>query len=594
MSNKFDLKQLFMADRITEREDHLLINENFCRTLHVDMLPEQVMFGWFNRISYMPGVTISVTLHPYKYEEASNKIDSERVKLGAELIVAEKQGNTRRMDVLNLKYQFYRHLLQEISLRRTNIMSVSVVVNVIASTLEELNKKCHKIQDYMGATKLTPLYLRQIDGLRSLLPGTKINTAHMDVTVGNAACISPLINMNVSHPQGIYFGENLYSQSPCFIDLFMGQPRLSGPHAFVTGMTRVGKSYTLKGIFARSLAIGRKVAIIDPEGEYKQLCQEFEQESKYIRLHPAMEVVFNPFDIEPEHDDEMGTFIDIAAKVDDISSLISTMVSAQNGEKLSVEEMSRLSNQIRAEYETRQITSSPDSIYDYHKKTTSEGVTVGQSKKEMPTFSSLTEALKDKNDKLYSILTQFCKGGPLGYFDGQTAVDLKTKSLVVFDLLALRNENSKMFAMYVLLSWLWENYVKIDRTTQKHLGVDEAWLMMQYPYTAQFLSQIARRGAKYNTSLIAASQSFREFTSEEGIVFLNQCDSKFFLKMQPSDAEQLGKIFNLSPELVKNITLFTPGQGILRLGHESGLVQFKGFPFEEHFLRSDPGAVQLR
>ncbi len=594
MPNNFDIKQLFMADRITEREDHLAINDMFCRILRIDMLPEQILFGWLNRISYMEGVTISVTLHPYHPEEASKKIDTERIRLGAELIVAQKQGNTRRMDVLAVKENFYRHLLREINLHNTNIMSASVVINVIAPSIKELNRKCDKIQDYMGATKLTPLYLRQADGLRSLLPGTKINTDHIDVTVGNAACLSPLINMNVSHPQGIYFGENLYSQSPCFIDLFIGQPRLSGPHAFVTGMTRVGKSYTLKGIFARSLAIGRKVAVIDPEGEYKGLCKEFEQESKYIRLHPGMEVSFNPFDIEAEQDDEMGEYLDIAAKVDDISSLISAMVTAQSGEKLSVEEMSALSLHIKAEYEKRGISASPDSIYEYEGRETQGGIMVGTSKKDMPTFSSLTESFKGVNQKLYNILTQYCKGGPLGFFDGQTALDLKAKSLVVFDLLALRNETSKMFAMYVLLSWLWENYVKKERSIQKHLGVDEAWLMMMHPYTAQFLSQIARRGAKYNTSLIAASQSFREFTSEEGIVFLNQCDSKFFLKMQPSDAEQLGRIFNLSPELVRTITMFTPGQGVLRLGHESGLVRFKGFSFEEHFLRSDPGAVQVR
>ena len=238
----------------------------------------------------------------------------------------------------------------------------------------------------MGATKLTPLYLRQADGLKSLLPGTRINTDHLDVTVGNAACLSPLININVSHPQGIYFGENLYSQSPCFIDLFIGQPRLSGPHAFVTGMTRSGKSFTLKGIFARSLAIGRKVAVIDPEGEYKGLCREFEQESSYIRLHPSMEVSFNPFDLEPEYDDDIGEYVDIAAKVDDIASLISTMVTAQSGEKLSVEEISTLSNHIKEQYTERGITSSPDSLYEYEQRRQVRGLWWASPRRKCPLF----------------------------------------------------------------------------------------------------------------------------------------------------------------------------------------------------------------
>jgi DNA helicase HerA-like ATPase len=64
---------------------------------------------------------------------------------------------------------------------------------------------------------------------------------------------------------------------------------------------------------------------------------------------------------------------------------------------------------------------------------------------------------------------------------------------------------------------------------------------MKNENTAIFLSNLARRGAKYNTSLIVASQSFREFASEEGQVLLNQCDTKYFLKMQPSEAREMGK-----------------------------------------------------
>ena len=108
------------------------------------------------------------------------------------------------------------------------------------------------------------------------------------------------------------------------------------------------------------------------------------------------------------------------------------------------------------------------------------------------------------------------------------------------------------------------------------------------------MSQLARRGAKHNTSLIAASQSFREFLSQEGIAFLNQCDTKYFLKMQKRDAEALGDLFSLSNELIERVVGFQRGQGVLRTGNESAVIYFQGFPFEEHFLRSDPGAVLTR
>ena len=80
-----------MPDRVTEREDHLVINEKYFRTLAVDMLPEQVYFGWFNSISHMPGVTVSITIHPYTYEEASKRVSKQQTQLGSELLMAENE-----------------------------------------------------------------------------------------------------------------------------------------------------------------------------------------------------------------------------------------------------------------------------------------------------------------------------------------------------------------------------------------------------------------------------------------------------------------------------------------------------------------------
>lgn len=588
-----DKQNLFLPDRITEREDHVVIENTLVRLLVVDMLPEQLHFGWFSAISSIPGVTVSVSIHPYTYEQASKRVAEQQTALGAELIRAEKEGNARRIDVLDLKYSFYRQLLTEINLRRTNIVSLSVVISISAPTIKDLNSRTAKIQDILGSTKAVTMYLRQIEGLRNILPGVQSINEYHDVTIANAACVSPLISTNVSHPSGIFFGLN-ETGSPCFLDLFIGEPRLYGPHMFITGTTRSGKSYTLKGMIARSLALGRKVVVLDPEGEYKNIAESLG--GTYIRLHPNMKPLFNPFDIEPTHEDDIGWFLDIPGKTDDIVSLLGVMLEAQSGEKLTSEERALASCAVRMEYESRGIyDNNPDSIFNPGGHNSNEGVIVGKTYKDMPTFSSFRERLDSLGaNRLKNILSDYCKGGPLGFFDAQTTKNLKDAYLICFDMSSLTNEFSKMYAMQVMLTWLWDKYVRSDKQIKKHLIVDEAWLFMAYKYSATFLSQIARRGAKYNTSLIAASQSFREFLAQEGITFLNQCDTKFFLKMQKTDAESLMEIFGLSYQLVERLTAFSRGQGVLRTGNESAVIQFKGFQFEEQFLRSDPGAVLLR
>jgi len=588
-----DKQNLFLPDRITEREDHVVIENTLVRLLVVDMLPEQLHFGWFSAISSIPGVTVSVSIHPYTYEQASKRVAEQQTALGAELIRAEKEGNARRIDVLDLKYSFYRQLLTEINLRRTNIVSLSVVISISAPTIKDLNSRTAKIQDILGSTKAVTMYLRQLEGLRNILPGVQSINEYHDVTIANAACVSPLISTNVSHPSGIFFGLN-ETGSPCFLDLFIGEPRLYGPHMFITGTTRSGKSYTLKGMIARSLALGRKVVVLDPEGEYKNIAESLG--GIYIRFHPSMKPLFNPFDISPTHEDDIGWFLDIPGKTDDIVSLLGVMLEAQSGEKLTSEERALASRAVRMEYESLGIyDNNPDSIFNPGGHNSNEGVIVGKTYKDMPTFSSFRERLDSLGaNRLKNILSDYCKGGPLGFFDAQTTKNLKDAYLICFDMSSLTNEFSKMYAMQVMLTWLWDKYVRSDKQIEKHLIVDEAWLFMAYKYSATFLSQIARRGAKYNTSLIAASQSFREFLTQEGITFLNQCDTKFFLKMQKTDAESLMEIFGLSYQLVERLTAFSRGQGVLRTGNESAVIQFKGFQFEEQFLRSDPGAVLLR
>ena len=590
VSNK---ENLFLPDRVTEREDHVVIESTLTRFLVVDMLPEQLHFGWFSAVTSIPGVAVSVTIHPYSYEQASNRVAKQQTALGAELIQAEKDGNTRRIDVLNLKYSFYRQLLTEINLRRTNIVSLTVVIAVSASTMQDLNVRVAKIQDILGSTKAVTMYLRQIEGLRNILPGVQSLNEYHDVTIANAACVSPLISTNISHPSGVFFGLN-ETGSPCFLDLFIGEPRLYGPHMFITGTTRSGKSYTIKGIIARSLALGRRVVVLDPEGEYKNIAETLG--GTYVRFHSSMKPLFNPFDIEPTHEDDIGWFLDIPGKADDIVSLLGVMLEAQSGEKLTSEERALASRAVRMEYESRGIyDKDPESIFKPGGHDTEEGIIVGKTYKEMPSFSSFKECLNKLGaNRLTNILSDYCAGGPLGFFDGQTAEKLHDKYLVVFDMSSLNNEFAKMYAMQVMLTWLWDKYVRRDKTIEKHLIVDEAWLFMMYKYSAVFLSQIARRGAKYNTSLIAASQSFREFLTQEGITFLNQCDTKFFLKMQKTDAESLMELFGLSYELVERLVAFERGRGVLRAGNESAVIQFKGFQFEEQFLRSDPGAVLLR
>lgn len=586
-----DLSQIFSPDRIDEYEDHIRIDDMYCRMLVVETMPEFICFGWFDDITTIAGVTVSVTLHPYIKKEANDRITREQVNVGADLRLAIKHGDTTRIGALETKYGFYYNFLTDLQLGRNHLVAATITISVTAPSYLELLYKCEVIKDRLGATKAITMYQRQLDGFVHTLPFISSLNEYHDVDIANAACLSPLISSDFTHPSGIYFGEN-QSGSPAFLDLFIGIPRLFGPHMFICGSTRSGKSYALKGITARSNANGIYVVIIDPEGEYRKMVQALG--GVLVRFKPNMECMFNIFDIEPEEDEETGKkYLDIAGKAEDVCHLITSLIESQTGEKITAEERALASRAVRAEYLSREITEDPESIYQSGGKTTEEGVVhIGKTYKEMPTISSLIGRLKIMGaERLATMLYPFTRDGGMGYFDGQSIGKFYDNQLVVFDVSGLKTEFQRMYAMFVMTSWAWEKFVKKDRSKRKRLLVDEAWLMMRHADTAKFLSDLARRGAKYNTSLMLASQSFREFTSEEGKVILGQCNTKFFLKMHPNDAQSLTEIFHLPAETVKRIESFKQGEGILQANMESAIVRFKGFPFEEDYLRSDPEAV---
>lgn len=586
------LHDLYLPDRIKEYEDYLRIDDMYCRVLVVDALPENVHFGWFNSISVIGGVTISVTLVPYGYNESSDRANNRLVDLGAELMFEAKRDNQKRIGSLQEKHDFYELLLKEINMKRNKLIAATVTILVYARSYRELCEKCQLVKDKLGPTRAITLYKRQLPGFKHILPYINTLPEYHDVTVANAACLSPLVGTDFTHPSGVFFGENR-TGAPVFLDLFIGEPWLFGPHMFITGTTRSGKSYTCKGIVAREVAQGYKFVILDYEGEYEKVVEALG--GVRIKLHPAMQCMFNPFDIRPEYEKDVGWFINIPAKVDDIVQLIAAVLEAQTREILGAEERALAGLAVRQEYEERGITSDPESIYLPGGRKTDQGYIAGKSVKEMPTISSYVDRLRKLGlNRLANILLPFCRGGPQGFFDGQTRVDTYQYPIVWFDLSRLSNEFSRMYGMYVMLSWVWEQFVKKSRTQRKCVLVDEAWILMRHADTAKFMSDLARRGAKYNTSLIAASQSFREFTTQEGMAFLAQCDTKFFLRMQRVDAVALNQMFDVPMEVINSMDGFKVGEGLLRAGKESAIVQFRGFPFEDEFLRSDPEATMAR
>lgn len=134
----------------------------------------------------------------------------------------------------------------------------------------------------------------------------------------------------------------------------------------------------------------------------------------------------------------------------------------------------------------------------------------------MPTLSDFQKKLKERGkcNELAELLVPFLKGNSLGIFDCESKIDSNAE-IISFDMSNIKDEFTKLYASYVILTWIWQKFVLKNKERKKIIVCDEAWLFLKFQESAEFLVNVARRGRKYNVPLFICSQFIDEFLNSE-------------------------------------------------------------------------------
>ena len=163
------------------------------------------------------------------------------------------------------------------------------------------------------------------------------------------------------------------------------------------------------------------------------------------------------------------------------------------------------------------ITSDIDSLYERKGGKLDNGkYGVGRIPKKMPTVSDFQKKLqeREKCEDLAKILVPFLRGNSLGIFDCESQINSDAE-IVNFDMSEIKDEFTKLYASFVILTWVWQKFILKNREKKKIIVCDEAWLFLKYQESAEFLVNVARRGRKYNVPLFIGSQFIDEFLNSE-------------------------------------------------------------------------------
>lgn len=597
--------------------DHLEIISDvtrYARSFFVSTLPRMCTFPELFRDMYLFGdINTSIYINPIQESRSQNELNRVINELETERIVAADRGNINRESDLSQKRMEAEELRDEIAAGFNKLYEASIISTLFAYSLEDLDRYTKLLSTEMSKSLvgIKSAWGMQEEAFKSNLPliEDKVRKTHT-FDRRSMGTVFPFTTSEVGHPTGIPLGINKQTGVPILFDNFHSS--LTNYNMVIFAKSGAGKSVTMKTLISRSAVLmGIQSLALDAEGEYSIVAESLGGIN--VVISPNSKTVINIFDIETEiiKDEITGRerlVLNVENKVEDVTQALLTMARGSTRS----EEVNELTKQIIAEsvaeeYAAHGINNDPNSLFESSNGEFNNNM-LGRKRKEMPTIGSWYRRIQGKAAEntnvdynfhysyLLKVMKQYIReyDGQMAYFDGQSTFDLLDGALFInLDISQLEEKFARPLAQQILLEWIWEKYVKKNsedrtRAAKKRVLVDEAWMLLPYPEAVDFLNTMARRARKRNVSLAIISQRFQDFYDKpEAQAVLTSSDTKLFLAQDKSEIQYLKEVFKLSAGEANFLVTCLKGEGLLKVGQDSAIIQIRPTAKEFEFVETN-------
>ena len=600
--------------------DHLEIISNqtrYARSFFISALPRMATFpSLFRDLYFFGDINTSIFINPIKEERSQTELNRTINELETERIVASDKGNINRESVIGQKRWEAEQLRDEIAAGFNKLYEASVVSTLFSYSLDELDKNTKLLSSEMSKSLvgIKSAWGIQEEAFQSNLPFAEDKIARKHTFDRNSmGTVFPFTTSEVGHPTGIPLGFNKQTGTPILFDNFHSS--LTNYNMVIFAKSGAGKSVTMKTLVSRSsVLMGIESLALDAEGEYTIVAESLGGIN--IVISPNSKTIINVFDIEVEtvKDEITGrerAVLNVENKVEDVTQVLLTMARGST-RSTEVNEITKqiIAETVAEEYVAAGINNDPFSLY----KTLESRGNVNRDdlftreKKEMPTIGSWYKRIEAKSKQneiqdyryhysyLLKVMKQYIREyeGSMAYFDGQSTFDLLDGApFINLDISQLEERFARPLAQQILLSWVWEKFVKKnsenkEKATQKRVLVDEAWMLLPYPEAVDFLNKMARRARKRNVSLAIISQRFQDFyESAEAQAVLTSSDTKLFLAQDKSEIQYLKEVFKLSEGEANFLVTCQKGEGLFKVGADTAILKIMPTKKEFEFVETN-------
>lgn len=552
---------IISPEKIEVDFNYVQFGDIFFRTLFVAGYPRFVVPGWMEPIiNFDHSLDLSFFIYPI---EGKSVLDDLRRKITE--MEAEISTDIQRGKIINpatqAKLDDAKMLQEQLVKGSERFFEFSFYITIKASSVEELDNVTKRVESVLGSIliKANPTILDMEKGFMSTAPFGRDRlsiTRNMDTT--SLATTFPFTTAELSSDRGILYGINSQNDSFIIFDRFS----LENSNMAVFATSGSGKSFFVKLESLRSMMFGTEVIVIDPENEYQKLCEAVGGE--YIDFSFGSKAKINPFDLSQIYEEGENQ---LGLKILSLHSLLKIMMG-----ELTASQESKLDQAIMNAYRAKGITHDPET-----------------QKQQPPLLEDLYKALigmeVEEALDMAARLEKYVKGSYVGILDQQTNINLNNP-FTVFSVRDLQDA-LRPIAMFIILDYIW---TRVRRDVKRRiLIVDEAWHMMRYQDTAQFLWSIVKRARKYYLGISTITQDVEDFLAQDiGKAVVTNSALRLLLKQSPAAIDRVAETFYLSQGEKQLLLAADVGEGLLFAGPHHAPVRIVASEREYQLVTTRP------
>ncbi|GIG69316.1 VirB4 family type IV secretion system protein [Phytomonospora endophytica] len=505
--------------------------------LLVTGLPGEVGPDWLAPLLAFPGLaSTAIHIAPVSRDKTMTSLRRKRARLESSRRFAARRQRLSDPEIDASAFDA-EDLAARIATDDTRLFTFAAYLLVHADTDTALAETVAQLRAHAAAAGLTvrPASFRQLQTLTSVLPfGVDAVGSARTIDTDVIAAAFPFTTPDPPPNTGILLGVNLASGAPVTWDRFT-QPN---HNQVIVARSGAGKSFLAKTEIARWAYRGVATTIIDPDNEYTDLVEALGGTTIAVG---ADEARINPLDLPSDGESDAFTRRVMFAN---------TVATIALGTELTGDEAAALDTAVLAAYTHAGITHDPATwtrpaplMRDVHHHLAAGDSTAGKA--------------------LAARLNPFITGGFNRLFNGPSTT-VPAGHLVSFNLAPLPDELAAVGTLLVLdAAWR-----RATGSTERHIvAVDEAWLLLQSPAGAAFLSRLAKSARKHRTGLTVITQDAEDMlASELGRVVIANAATQILLGQAPQVASLVANAFGLTGAERGFVTSARQGEALLLAG----------------------------